>query len=70
MSGPSSRAETRRATYGIGIGMGRGRRIFLPPFSSNKANAAFFIIFFFPASDSCGMNAAIKTATRTKIEKT
>lgn len=44
----------RQATYGIGIGMGRGRRIFLPLFRSNKANAAFLSIFFFPASFPVG----------------
>jgi hypothetical protein len=57
-------------TYGSGIGMGRGRRIFLPPFSSNAAIAAFFSIFFLPASAPFGMKAAMTIATTAKTTKT
>ena len=40
----------RGATYGTGIGIGNGNRIFLPPWRRRAAMMAFFIIFFFPAS--------------------
>lgn len=39
-----------RSTYGIGIGIGNGKRIFLPPCKRRAAMSAFFIIFFLPAS--------------------
>lgn len=47
-----SRAQSscRLDTYGIGSGMGKGKRIFLPPCNKSAAIRAFFIIFFLPAS--------------------
>lgn len=60
----------RTDTYGIGIGIGSGRRIFLPPLRRSMASAAFLSIFFFPASVSCGMKAAMTMANTTKIVNT
>lgn len=37
-------------TYGIGTGIGRGKRIFLPPCKRSAAIRAFLSIFFLPAS--------------------
>lgn len=51
-------------TYGIGNGIGSGKRIFLPPCNRRAAIMAFFIIFFLPASTRfCGwlMRANNKT---------
>lgn len=58
-------------TYGSGIGIGSGSKIFLPPLSNNAAMAAFLRIFFFaPASAPFGTKAAITIATMAKMAKT
>lgn len=56
----------QRDTYGIGIGIGSGRRIFFPPLRSKAVRAAFLIIFFFPASTPFGAKRAAKTTDKTK----
>lgn len=55
------------ATYGRGIGIGSGRRIFFPPLRRRAATAAFLSIFFFPASAPFGTKAAITMATTAKM---
>lgn len=59
----------RGTTYGKGIGIGNGRRIFLPPLRSIAATAAFLRSFFLPASAPFGMNAAMTMATTAKMAK-
>ena len=58
------------ATYGIGIGIGSGKRIFLPPLRSSAVSAAFLSIFFLPASTWLGTNRAARiTDTINKVDK-
>lgn len=58
-------------THGIGIGIGRGNRIFFPPLRSIAVKAAFLSNFFFPASTSLGAKRAAKMTDRIKnVDKT
>lgn len=58
-------------TYGIGIGIGSGRRIFFPPFNNIAVSAAFLRIFFLPASTWLGLNRAAKTIDKMRnVDKT
>lgn len=63
--------ERGRETYGIGMGIGSGRRIFLPPLRSIAVSAAFLSIFFLPASTWPGLSsAAITTEITSTMAKT
>lgn len=58
-------------TYGIGMGIGNGKRIFLPPFRSMAVRAAFFRSAFLPASTWLGARMVVKTTATTKsVQKT